>query len=62
MKLQTNSKGSPPDVISDLILKALSARRPKTRYHAGRMAGSLLFLRRHLSDRMFDRVIMSLFR
>ncbi|MFT4255869.1 MAG: oxidoreductase [Pseudoxanthomonas sp.] len=47
----------PPSVISNLIVKALKAKRPKTRYHAGLMAGSMLFLRRHLSDRMFDRLI-----
>lgn len=52
----------PPRVVSDLIVKALKARRPKTRYHAGLMAGPMLFLRRHLSDRMFDRVIMSTLR
>lgn len=50
-------KMPPPRVISDLIAKALKAKRPKTRYHAGMLAGPMLFLRRHLSDRMFDRVI-----
>lgn len=51
-------KMPPPRVISDLIVKALRAKRPRTRYHAGMMAGPMLFLRRHLSDRMFDWVIM----
>lgn len=62
VRVQKSSKGSPPDVISDLILKALSARRPKTRYHAGQMAGPILFLRRHLSDRLFDWLVMIPFR
>jgi len=62
VKIQKSVKGSPPNVISDLILKALSARRPKTRYHAGQLAGPILFLRRHLPDRMFDRLVMSSFR
>jgi NAD(P)-dependent dehydrogenase (short-subunit alcohol dehydrogenase family) len=62
VKIQTNTKGTPPDLISKLILKALNARRPKTRYHAGQLAGPILFLRRHLSDRMFDRLVMSAFR
>jgi NAD(P)-dependent dehydrogenase (short-subunit alcohol dehydrogenase family) len=44
------------------IVKALHARTPRTRYHAGLWAGPLLFLRRRLSDRMFDRVVMSAFR
>jgi NAD(P)-dependent dehydrogenase (short-subunit alcohol dehydrogenase family) len=47
----------PPQVITDLIMKALRARRPRPRYHGGQMARSMLFLRRHLSDRMFDRLI-----
>jgi hypothetical protein len=34
------------------------ARRLKTRYHGGMLAGPMLFLRRNLSDRLFDRVIM----
>jgi NAD(P)-dependent dehydrogenase (short-subunit alcohol dehydrogenase family) len=44
-------------VIADLLVKALKARRPKTRYHGGLLAGPMLFLRRHLSDRMFDRLV-----
>jgi NAD(P)-dependent dehydrogenase (short-subunit alcohol dehydrogenase family) len=62
-KLQAgNRKGPPPRVISDLIIKALKAKRPATRYHGGGLASPLLFMRRHLSDRMFDRLVMSAFR
>ena len=55
-------KGPPPKVISDLIVKALKAKRPATRYHGGGFAGPLLFLRRRLSDRQFDRLIMASYR
>ncbi len=55
-------KGPPPRVISDLIVKALNAKQPATRYHGGGLAGPLLFMRRWLSDRGFDKVIMSAFR
>ena len=51
------SAGSPPSVIADTIVKALRARRPKTRYAAGQYAKPVLLLRRLVSDRMFDRVI-----
>ncbi len=51
----------PPAVISDLIVKALNSRRPKTRYSAGLMARPMLLLRQWLSDRMFDRFIMTAF-
>lgn len=55
-------KAPPPSVVSDLVVKALRAKRPAIRYHGGLMAGPLLFLRRWLSDRMFDRLVMAAFR
>ncbi|MBP5077106.1 oxidoreductase [Pseudomonas chlororaphis] len=45
---------SPPQVIADTIARAVSARRPKTRYAVGFGAKPLIFLRRLLSDRAFD--------
>jgi len=58
-EMYTSNRLSSPDVIARVILKAVTARRPKTRYVAGYMAGLSLFLRRWLSDRMFDRIINS---
>ena len=51
---------SDPSVIADVILKAVTARKPKTRYHAGYMAGIALFTRWFLSDQMFDRAVTSM--
>jgi NAD(P)-dependent dehydrogenase (short-subunit alcohol dehydrogenase family) len=51
---------SPPKVITDLIIKAVRAKKPKTRYSAGKDAIPLLFLRRWLSDRTFDKLVMSI--
>ena len=51
-----------PSVISDIVLKALTADKPKPRYVGGQLARPLLFLRWLLSDCMFDRIIMSSFR
>jgi hypothetical protein len=51
-------QGSPPSVIAEVIVRAVAARRPKTRYAAGRLARLLLFMRRWLSDRAFDQLIM----
>lgn len=51
---------SPPSVIADTIVKALTARRPRTRYAAGKLAKPILFARRFASDRMFDRLIGSM--
>jgi short-subunit dehydrogenase len=50
---------SPSSVIADEISKAINARKPKTRYVAGKMAKPIMSMRRLLSDRAFDKVIMS---
>ena len=52
--------GSPPTVIADVVSSAIKANKPQTRYAAGKFAKLLLFMRKWLSDRMFDRVIMSM--
>ena len=49
--------GSPPSVIANTILKAIRARRPKTRYAAGKFARLALLTRSLASDRMFDRFV-----
>ncbi|SHF18308.1 Short-chain dehydrogenase [Microbulbifer donghaiensis] len=51
---------SSPSVITDLVMKAVRSRRPKTRYSGGKYAGTLLFIRKWFSDRLFDRAVMSL--
>jgi NAD(P)-dependent dehydrogenase (short-subunit alcohol dehydrogenase family) len=55
----TEDKNPEPIVIAKLIQKAIEAQKPKTRYSAGLMARPALIARKLLSDRMFDKVIMS---
>jgi len=57
----TYEKGgsSPASVVAKTISKANSAKRPKTRYVVGKYARPLLFMRRWLSDRAFDGIVMS---
>jgi len=43
-----------PSVVAKTIVQAVQARRPKTRYATGGFAGTMLFMRRVLSDRAFD--------
>ncbi|MFD5747477.1 oxidoreductase [Streptomyces sp. NPDC127033] len=45
---------SSPSVIADAIAKAVTARRPKTRYAAGFGARPLIAVRGMVSDRLFD--------
>jgi short-subunit dehydrogenase len=56
---KTESKNPDPVIIARLIQKAIEARKPKTRYAAGFMARPSLFMRKILSDRLFDRLMMS---
>jgi NAD(P)-dependent dehydrogenase (short-subunit alcohol dehydrogenase family) len=51
------SMPSPPSVVARTIMKAVEARKPKTRYATGGGAKSILFLRRILSDRYFDAIM-----
>jgi len=50
---------SPPDVVAKTIVRAVSSRRPRTRYATGGGARTILFLKAILPDRLFDRVIWS---
>lgn len=53
-------KQVPPEEIASTIGKAVRAKRPRTRYVTGYMARPLLLTRSVLSDRMYDRIIMSM--
>jgi hypothetical protein len=48
---------SPPSVVAEAVAKAVTARRPRTRYPVGVGAKPLLLLRAVLPDRAFDRAI-----
>jgi len=51
-------QSSPPSVIAETISKAIKAEKPKTRYAAGKLAKPLLFMRKWISDRAFDKLLM----
>jgi NAD(P)-dependent dehydrogenase (short-subunit alcohol dehydrogenase family) len=51
---------SPPQVIVDIVLRAVRADRPKTRYVAGKYAKPMIFLRKWFGDRFFDRILVSM--
>ncbi len=56
---RSTAKGAEPLVIAQLIKKSIEVKQPRARYAKGYMAGPILFLKRWLSDRMFDRMILS---
>jgi short-subunit dehydrogenase len=57
---RADKSGSKPVVVAKTIVRAIKASRPKTRYATGGGAKAILFVRRILSDRMFDRLMLRL--
>lgn len=55
-----DKRGSEPEVIAKGILKAVKAKRPKTRYAIGSGAALGLFVKSILSDRMYDRFLLNM--
>lgn len=55
-------KLSPVDLLGKEIAKAATVNKPKTRYLKGYMAKPLVTLRRWVSDRTFDKLLMSQFK
>lgn len=54
-----HGQGTDPKVIADVVGDAVASGRPKTRYAAGKYAKLMIWVRKWLGDRMFDRVIRS---
>ena len=59
MKALETRGASHPQVIVDLVLKSVRAVKPKTRYAGGKYARPMLFIRKWLGDRVFDRVVLA---
>lgn len=53
--------GVPPDVMANVVLQALTARTPRTRYPVGPLSRRLPLLARWLPARVFDRIKAHLF-
>jgi hypothetical protein len=50
---------SPTSVITKTILNIVETKKPKTRYVVGAMAKPMMWMRKHLGDTMFDKILMS---
>lgn len=57
-----HGNASSPTVIAKVVSQAIKAKKPKTRYVAGKLAKPLILMRKLLSDRLFDKIIMSAYR
>ncbi len=58
----TSPLTSPPEAVARVVSRALKSRHPRPRYAAAGGAGPILFMRKILSDRMFDRLLRLMFR
>jgi NAD(P)-dependent dehydrogenase (short-subunit alcohol dehydrogenase family) len=54
-----HNRGTHPATVADAVVKAVRAKRPRTRYVVGKYAAPMIGLRKWLGDRAFDRMIMS---
>jgi short-subunit dehydrogenase len=58
-KMKNNKKANvPPSLIAGLIHKSITAAEPRARYSAGYMSGPVLFMKKWLSDKMMDKMVM----
>ena len=51
---------SKPQVIVDLVLRAVRSANPKTRYVGGKYARPLMAIRKWLGDRVYDKIMLSM--
>ena len=58
----TSGSGLPADAAAKVIAKAVTARKPRTRYTVGRDAALITRLVRFLPDRTLDRVLVAVLR
>lgn len=59
-KYYNGAPSNSPQVIADVIAKAVKSKNPKTRYAAGKLAKATLFMRRWMSDKAFDKAVLKM--
>jgi len=57
-RAENTATSSPPELVARTVVKAATARRPRTRYAVGFGAKPLIFARSILSDRAYDAMIL----
>jgi NAD(P)-dependent dehydrogenase (short-subunit alcohol dehydrogenase family) len=55
------TSGSAPDIVAQVVERALNARNPKVRYPAGKDAAKLTLLARFLPEKLLDRAVLKTF-
>ncbi|MBN2280266.1 MAG: oxidoreductase [Candidatus Marinimicrobia bacterium] len=60
MKMYSSNRLTKPEVIGQVILKAVTVRKPKSRYIKGFGAKPALLIRKWLGDKIYDRIIQKM--
>lgn len=58
-KMYATGGGSKPVIIANTISKIIHSNNPKTRYRVGKWAKPMVWMRIHLGDKLFDKIVMS---
>ena len=53
---------SPPEEVARVIYKALTTQKPRARYAAGKNAATILLAKKLVSDKLFDRIMLSMYK
>ena len=60
--VNNTSASTNPQVITNLIIKAVRAKKPKTRYAAGLYAKPMMFIRKWFGDRVYDKMLFAMYK
>jgi NAD(P)-dependent dehydrogenase (short-subunit alcohol dehydrogenase family) len=62
VSMDTGARGIAPEKVAEVVERALTSRRPKTRYLVGLDAKALVRIGEHTPDRLFDRLVARQFK
>ena len=58
-KLYQEGNGSKSAIVAKTVVNIVASKHPKTRYRVGKFAKSMVWMRVHLGDWLFDKIVMS---
>ncbi len=60
--MNNTSGATDPQIITNLVIKAVRAKNPKTRYAGGLYAKPMMFIRKWFGDRAYDKMLFSMYK
>lgn len=59
---KNTSAATDPQVITNLVIKAVRAKKPRTRYAGGLYAKPMMFIRKWFGDRAYDKMLFAMYK